>query len=206
MGACDISFTLPGTATHSEIRAAFKQQQEDDRHANGNGSYTGDFQTVSAVDIRSDVFDSQATAMNFCLDNAKKWATVIAVRYKSGVVVEWTARTTKLQGVHADLEHQAQTAYQAAMADARLRIKDTQRIKCTGCGSTLTTEFLKGRIDCPVCRKLLASKQCLARYEKLKAKKDLTATKLHELQTAEYSKAAAKSNETTWLIAGWGAC
>jgi hypothetical protein len=83
MGACNIELIKKGKLTKSEIKKAFKDQQKKDRLDNGTQSgYSGDFQTVGDIDYRLDeLFSSRSEAEEFCLKNAVKWDTVVAVYF-----------------------------------------------------------------------------------------------------------------------------
>jgi hypothetical protein len=84
MGACNIDFAVQGKSTSSDIKAAFRQHQDDDRSYNGSrDGYSGDFQTVNDVKITNKMFDDFQTAYDYCLDTAKKWDYVVAVKYKN---------------------------------------------------------------------------------------------------------------------------
>lgn len=86
MGACNIDFNLKGKAKVDEIRTAFRNQQKEDRDYNGHrDGYSGDFQTVEGVELHQDkTFDDYHEAYDYCLDNAQKWYSVVAVYYKDG--------------------------------------------------------------------------------------------------------------------------
>jgi hypothetical protein len=86
MGAINIEMVLSGEPSSSEIKEAFKRQQGYDSSRNGHqDGYSGDFQTVDKVVIRMHrVFQSYDDATDYCLSEARKWETVIAVRYKEG--------------------------------------------------------------------------------------------------------------------------
>ena len=83
MSACLISFQIGRKASRSEIEAAFRRQQENDRLENGHqDGYSGDFQTVSKVDFHlSQVFTSRNEAFEYCMKNASKWDSVVAVYF-----------------------------------------------------------------------------------------------------------------------------
>lgn len=81
MGAHNIEMTVEGTKTKAEVMDAFHAQQAEDRDYNGHrGGYSGDFQTVHTVKFYDKVFSDENEAQEFCLDHAKKWVNVIAVK------------------------------------------------------------------------------------------------------------------------------
>lgn len=83
MGACEISFIRDGTLSQNQIEEAFRARQQDDRAQNGHqDGYSGDFQTVNRIEFRTDVFETRAEAMDYCLSEAQKWDSVIAVMFK----------------------------------------------------------------------------------------------------------------------------
>jgi hypothetical protein len=83
MGAHNIDFELDGKKTRQDVFKAFKERQLYDKSENGHQQgYSGDFQTVNEVIIHDKTFDNYNKAYDYCLDNAQKWCTVIAVKYK----------------------------------------------------------------------------------------------------------------------------
>jgi len=84
MGACNIEIYLTGKQSGKEIDEAFNRQQEDDAAYNGHrDGYSGDFQTVREVQYHlTKVFESHDLAHDYCLNNAEKWHSVVAVYYK----------------------------------------------------------------------------------------------------------------------------
>lgn len=85
MGATNIEFILKAKATKTEINKAFKLKRESDKDENGHRSgYSGDFQTVDRVEYHlNQTFETIGDAVDYCLDHAEKWETVIAVYFKS---------------------------------------------------------------------------------------------------------------------------
>lgn len=83
MGAHNIEFEIGKKATTKQIEQAFKQRQKHDKEYNGHREgYSGDFQTVHAVDHHlNKVFDDYNQAHDYCLKHATKWATVVSVYY-----------------------------------------------------------------------------------------------------------------------------
>lgn len=83
MGACDISFTIKGKVDKIKIQDEFELQRSKDESENGHqDGYSGDFQTVSKIDFHlSKEFKTRNEAFEYCLNNAKKWETVVAVYY-----------------------------------------------------------------------------------------------------------------------------
>jgi len=84
MGATNINHVIKGKATRTDIDKAFRQRQDNDRSENGHQEgYSGDFQTVRSVDYQlHKEFESFKEAEEFCLDQAEKWETVVAVYFK----------------------------------------------------------------------------------------------------------------------------
>lgn len=85
MGATSIDHVMRWKATPKEIEKAFKERRAEDAKCNGRmEGYSGDFQTVSKVDLRYlyKEFNSYGEAQDFCLDKAEKWETVVAVYFK----------------------------------------------------------------------------------------------------------------------------
>lgn len=83
MGATNIDLVIKGKADRATIKAAFEEQQKRDRNDNGDGSYTGDFQTVDRVDFDLREFASYNEASDYCLEKAEKWVSVVAVYYRN---------------------------------------------------------------------------------------------------------------------------
>lgn len=80
MGACDISFTIKGKASKSEVNAKFKQKQEEDRDYNGSrDGYSGDFQTVDRIKFTTHTFTNESEAFDYCIDNCRKWDYAVSV-------------------------------------------------------------------------------------------------------------------------------
>ena len=82
MGACNIEMTLKGDKNKNEVLKEFKDRQKMDANENGHQhGYSGDFQTVNRIDFHNEIFDNYNDAENYCLDNAQKWESVVAVKY-----------------------------------------------------------------------------------------------------------------------------
>jgi len=93
MGAESISFELDGKLNFSEVKQAFKDQQNIDKDRNGHrDGYSGDFQTVNTVKDHSykEVFENFTKAFDYCINVAEKWEYVVAVKYKTkNGIVKW---------------------------------------------------------------------------------------------------------------------
>jgi len=85
MGASNIDIIIKGKATDNEILKAFDDRRKRDSEQNGHcDGYSGDFQTVQDVKIKTGViFPDANTAYNYCLEHAQKWEYVIAVHFKT---------------------------------------------------------------------------------------------------------------------------
>ena len=90
MGACDISMRVDGNKTQDEVVNAFRKRQEQDRIYNGHqDGYSGDFQTVNRVDFTDKEFQSANDGLDYCLDHAQKWDSVVAVKVRTDTDYFW---------------------------------------------------------------------------------------------------------------------
>lgn len=207
MGACDISFNLDGKKTFSDVLKAFKRQQEIDSEENGHAQgYSGDFQTVNRVLDHSDkVFNSEGEAQDYCLKHATKGDSVIAVKYKviGKVTYPKSIERLKLRLGQANEKLKAINVKLVSLSDKRIVGK--KFVTCLSCKSRVNGGFIK-ESKCPVCHLSFITKTERKQLEGCKKVIQDLQTKL----TTEYSKAkekaAAKSTQTEWLVAGWGAC
>lgn len=200
MAACDIRFEIKGAANWSEIQKKFKSQREEDRSYNGHqDGYSGDFQTVHEVkDHTHKIFDSFNEAHQYCMSTAQKWDFVVAVRYRS-VQYKPSAKVTKLQTKIGELTKQLTEL-------DRQPVKLAKFVTCEGCRSKVSTEHLRGSVECPVCREGDFRPLGLQRkLVKLENKIKELETKLSELKSSERTKQLAKSGTVNTLVAGWGA-
>lgn len=203
MGACDISFSLDGKKTFSQVEQAFKDQQRQDASENGHrDGYSGDFQTVHKVEdhsYKTDIFSDRQEAMEYCLKNADKWTSVVAVKYKKVGEIK-DAKLTKLQKRFSDAQKARREAGEK-VAKAILEAKSTL-VGCKDCGSKIARKRLKS-VKCPVCNTRLVAPSAEKRLAKLDAKVEAIG-KLIDARHDELIKKA--KGEVRWLIAGWGAC
>jgi hypothetical protein len=79
MGANFCTMLLPGTLSQTQVRAKFKEAQEQDRHENGH-SYSGGFGMASGLRIYDRVFSTLDEAANHLEDTCQKWEEARAVR------------------------------------------------------------------------------------------------------------------------------
>lgn len=203
MGAHDISFELKGKVKPIEIDKAFKAQKEYDENENGHQSgYSGDFQTVNSVDFHLDkVFNNHDEAMEYCLEKAQKWSTVIAVYYNQSVEV----KSKRIDALTVKIEK---------------AIKDTQAIHdtpldrskpfktCFNCKSKISTAHMVkdfSKVTCPVCGMDMRPKAFVKKLTKLRNKRDSLIEKRKALILKEEEKQAAKGANINTLVAGWGA-
>lgn len=98
MGAHSIEMTFNKRLTERQINQEFKRQQKADRAYNGHREgYSGDFQTVEIVKLHDKVFDNIHDAQDYCLDNAEKWYSVVAVYYLKNEAI----KSKKLDSINA---------------------------------------------------------------------------------------------------------
>lgn len=209
MGAHDISFELNKKATPNQIQTAFKEQRESDANENGHQSgYSGDFQTVHSVDLGhlGKVFPSQHDAMEFCLDKAKKWDTVVAVYYNANrqlpkhVEAKLERINVKYKALSVELE-----AAKRTQLDAPKEFKT-----CPNCKSRLAMKYVDVvhlGMRCPLCDLDWKPKRLQAKIAKLNTKLTALKSEAQTLANAERAKLAekAKASDIRTLIAGWGA-
>lgn len=213
MGAQDISFELNGDKTFAEVRLEFKRRQDQDRSENGHcGGYSGDFQTVSRVEDHGDkVFNKLSEAKDYCIDKARKWESVIAVKYKVIDKVPTDKKLDKLKTKAKDLCDKWQADRKAMELDASKRMVGSF-VTCLDCKARMPVSFttaggVQDYLDknCPVCRNSLARRGARAKvirsYNAYQAK--CNEIKAHEQELRQ--KAANKSSNTAWLVCGWGA-
>jgi len=203
MGAHSIEFEMAGAPSFSAIEKQFKKQQQDDNHENGNRSYSGDFQTVHEVkDHTYLTFDSYNEAHNYCMDNAKKWQNVIAVRYRfiDRNAFKYSAKVEKLDAKVKELALQLQTL-------ERTPIKLKAFVTCEGCSSKINTSKLHhGTTQCPICREGDFRPLSIQRsIVKVKAKIKLAQELLETTKKVEKAKGMKKFGKVGTLVAGWGA-
>lgn len=209
MGACDISFTVDGKKTFSEVQRVFKARQGEDELENGHASgYSGDFQTVHmVVDHSHKVFNSQGDAMEYCLATAKKWETVVAVKYKVMGKVSYPKRIDTLKKRLEAASKKLEAFNGGLVAKAQARVKAKAFIKCGHCKSKVATAFLlNDTFNCPVCKLSFLTATERKRLNNYKKVVQLYQDGITIETNKAYEKAAEKSNDTKWLVAGWGAC
>jgi len=200
MGACNIETTRKGKLSRNEIYDLFKSKQDQDRLENGHqDGYSGDFQTVSKVDYRLDqVFTSYNEAHDFCLKNASKWDTVVAV-YFCEVTIE-SKSLSKLQDRVKALSTQLRD----------LESKPLTRSKafhtCGACKSRLLALKVYQSAKCPVCQGDLRPQGLQKRIASLKTKIATVKAKLDAKIKIEREKAIKKESQFETMLAGWGAC
>lgn len=201
MGACDISFRIGRKASRSEIEAAFRRRQDQDRLENGHqDGYSGDFQTVSKVDFHlSQVFTSQNEAYEYCMKHASKWDTVVAVYF-----LDLKVKTARIDKAAESLKTLRQDLRNLESTDLD-RSKAFQSCQC--CKSRVALTFVK-RPVCPVCQSDLRPAAFRRRLEALKAKVTKAESRLADLIKTDRDRLASKAKESQFctLVAGWGAC
>jgi len=80
MGAEFIEHTIEGKASQSELNAWLSDQQAEDRNYNGHQEgYSGDTQTIHAIELHDKTFTNQSEASDYCDENSKKWEYGVAV-------------------------------------------------------------------------------------------------------------------------------
>lgn len=199
MGASDISFQLNKKATKAEISAAFTRQRDDDADENGRaGGYSGDFQTVNSVDFQLDkIFPNESEAMDYCLDKASKWETVVAVYFNHTQPVK-NKTIDKMYAKIKILLEEYNKLYS-------LPLDKTKPFKTrTQCKSRLSLAHVKG-YHCPVCDMSLRPTALRNKINGLSTKMDVLKGKIVDIQKKEEEKQAAKATNVQTLVAGWGA-
>lgn len=202
MGAHNIEFDMPGAPSFSAIKKQFDSIREENRDTNGHQEgYSGDFQTVHEVkDHTHKTFDSYNEAHRYCLDIAKKWDFVVAVRYrfmdKSGF--KHSAKFNKLQAKYIELTVQHGKLEQTP-------VKLPKFVTCEGCRSKVATSHMNGKM-CPVCGEGDFRPLGLQRkITKMCSKIELLAKQLETLKKSEREKGMKKFGKVGTLVAGWGA-
>lgn len=197
MGACDISLHLKGKRTKEQIEKAFKQQRAQDREYNGHQEgYSGDFQTVDGVDYHLDqVFPNEKKAMEYCLEKASKWDTVVAVYFISNF--KYSKKVDKLNKKIDELNAKIRDIEE----ENRKKIKSKKFVTCLRCKSRLNTHYVQA--GCWGCRSSLLSS---TKTDNLHKKIQALQIKIDEQKKLDEQKAKASSRNVDTLIAGWGAC
>jgi len=207
MGATNIEFEVEGDKPFQEVLAAFKRRQAQDSDDNGHqDGYSGDFQTVHSVENHGHkVFTDYQEAQKYCLDNAEKWESVIAVKYKVTDKIKvpksfqkLSGKLRMLQGKYSELLKEIETNF---LKDATSK----NFVACRHCQSKIATDHLRGTA-CRVCGENMVSKSSMNKLANLLKKVGETDRKINTIANELKKKAAEKSNKTQWLIAGWGAC
>ena len=204
MGACDISFELKGKASKEQIEKAFKHQRENDSEENGHQSgYSGDFQTVNKVDCHfHTVFNSYNEAMEYCLKNAQKWDSVIAVYYKDAQCVLTKRETAK----HAALSLEKVKLGEELSKLDNIPLNNSKAFQtCSGCKSRISLAHVKG-VNCPVCRNSLRPKRLMAKMTAVSNKIQKITDKQNVIKGNALARAVNKCKDFKTLVAGWGAC
>jgi len=215
MGTSNIEFDIPD-GPRSKVESAFKAQQRQDASNNGSREgYSGDFQTVSSVDFHSKEFTDYNEAHDYCLDNAEKWSTVVAVKYKCFNHLKKSGKALKFisgELVSNKLLTLKERLVNEKLADSNLRDKITKGIKeaksktigCKNCNSQVNRKYVKQVLCCPVCSNTLMSPTAV---KQLKNKGDKLAdiNKQIKEETNKLKTKNSKLAKTRWLIAGWGA-
>ena len=209
MGAHDISFELDGNKTFQDVLQAFRDRQASDAAENGRQSgYSGDFQTVHSVENHSNkVFDTHNEAMEYCLQNATKWESVIAVKVKISDKPKPTKTLSKLRDAYKALGADMLKLQDETLEAFKKNRAESQFLKCSNCKSRLAARYLSEmRADCPACGESLAPKGLVKACERLQAKRTKLGECIAALEKQLQAKAAANSKKSSWLVAGWGAC
>lgn len=209
MGACDISFTLDGNKSRSDVTAAFEAKKLNDQSYNGHQEgYSGDFQTVDDVKFHDRIFDTEKEAFEYCLNNAKKWEYVVAVKYKNIQEIKPDTKHTKLKIKLTAMENQLNAMEKQFTEQLTAKLKSVEFLTHKDCKSRVATKFIFNhyRLACPVCNGSLLSASDQNKRAKLKAKIEELKKQIEEHTKQLTAKAAEKVKDTTWLVAGWGAC
>jgi len=200
MGACDISFTIGGKASMSEVADALRARQEEDSVENGHQQgYSGDFQTVHKVKCEfGKLFTSYNEAYEYCLANAEKWEYVVAVHY-----IDVTVERTKLQ---IKLEEKIVKLKEEELRLYRFENK-TGFVKCSHCGSRLSKQYVHHK-TCRLCNQSLLTRRELYKSERIAAKIKNAQGLIDKIKEEQKAKAIAKNGQKNikTLVAGWGAC
>lgn len=88
MGASFQTLSLKGSLSNSEVKAAFKLAQEQDRYENGH-CYSGGIGMADGLEFATTKFADETAAEQWLVDNAQKWEAAIAVRYGTGDGEAW---------------------------------------------------------------------------------------------------------------------
>lgn len=214
MGAYDISFTLPGTYTWKQVQDAFIDRQERDANENGHsGGYSGDFQTVRKV-VNHDhkgIFSKHSEAQEYCLKNAVKWESVVAVKVAVTGKVEANAKVNKLRTKYEALNQVKDLAFKEMEADACGKLLGAF-VTCKHCKARLPVKFTRSngtinslRLNCPLCDNSFASKSKQVKVTKARENAEKVRLEIDKEMEVLREKAVSKSKETEWLICGWGA-
>lgn len=200
MGACDISFTIGGKASMSEVADALRARQERDSEYYGHQEgYSGDFQTVHEVKCEfGKLFTSYNEAYEYCLANAKKWEHVVAVHYID-VTVERTKLQIKLEEKIVKLKEEEPRLYRFE--------NETGFIRCSHCRSLLNKRYLYLK-TCTLCNQTLLTRRELYKSERIAAKIKNAQGLIDKIKEEQKAKALAKNGQKNikTLVAGWGAC
>jgi len=202
MGACNIEFELPGTPNFSAIEKAFKERQEQDRAENGHqAGYSGDFQTVrKVIDSTHRTFDTYEQAEKYCLENAEKWTSVVAVRFKAlKGKLEPSSKLVKLQTLCKALSKQIAELQRLPVALKPFEV-------CGVCKSKVNTVHVRG-VGCPVCGEgSFRPKALQNKITKLQGKLKSAQDEHRVQREQDLARAMQKNGTVATLVCGWGAC
>jgi hypothetical protein len=79
MGACFQTYSRDAKLTPAQLKADFRQVQEQDRHENGH-EYSGGFGQCRGLEVTSQEFTNARDANEWLADNTQKWEAAKAVK------------------------------------------------------------------------------------------------------------------------------
>lgn len=82
MGSQFHTAVFEGNLTKSEVVSRYNSLVEEERYEYGAGGYSGTFATLSGIRVLEEVFPSHQEAENYISENAEKWGSALAVRYR----------------------------------------------------------------------------------------------------------------------------
>lgn len=175
MGAEFQSITIE-RGSEDDVRVAFEKQVEEDEWEYGHRSYTGSFTEFHGLDIRPHIFNSFELAEEWLMENAEKWESALAVRFKNIKVtkrmIAHEAAIRKLYERNSNAINKVTEAKHKAMVNKRKNVP-----------AYVTKALEQQKAVFAITEPKIAERQ--------KAIKDII------------TKSASKVKKTSWLIGGW---
>ena len=195
MGGCDIYFSLDSKLSEKEVREAVRRQASNDEDENGHqDGYSGDWQTISTINFRGQVFETCGDAKEWCSNHTSKWEASV-VKFKSFGEIKPSKTIEKINKKLQYLEEKFEADKEVLLK----KIRSKPFFTCPLCKSKINSKYTNN--ECVVCNEYTPVRKKLG--EKYEAKvKELETKKALEIE-----RLRKKAKYTIkWLVYGVAAC